>query len=112
MEGESLETQAERIYNALHYILMAKLPRFTGFNEPHPYATGRLLKGMYTVKTDYGWRIIISKDVPYSSIALGFNEDGSKRMPRGKHEAHNFNIVETCIDLMNKLAGGNYVSKK
>lgn len=108
MLDEKIELQVERYYNMLYTILRAYLPRYTGYNEPHPYAEGNLMKSMSAVKTATGWRIII--DVPYAELALGLNEDGSKRNPRGVHEAHNFNILDTCIELTNKTLGGNFAN--
>ncbi len=91
---ESESTLVERFYTLLTYQLMAQMPRPGGI---HKYSTGRMLANFKTIATPYGWIIEISAGVEYSSYAMGYKKDGSKRSPRGPLEKINFQTIEKCI---------------
>lgn len=101
MTIDSISTQVDRFYIKLHYMLTSQMPR--GKNNLHPYSTGRMYKSMVTRRIPNGWQIVMSEGVPYSSYAMGYREDGSKRIARGKHEAINFKTVDHCLSTVNNM---------
>lgn len=94
MEQDTIQTAIDRFYTLLHWQLAAQLPRPGGV---HIYSKGAMIAGYVSRKTADGWVITISDGIDYGSLALGFNDDGSKRTPRGPLEALNFKIVENAI---------------
>jgi len=94
MEQDTIQTAIDRLYTLLHWQLAAQLPRPGGV---HIYSKGALIAGFTSRKTADGWMISISDGIDYGSLALGYEDDGSRRTPRGQLEALNFQIVETCI---------------
>lgn len=110
MEQDTIQTTLDRFYTLLHWQLAAQLPRPGGI---HIYSKGALIAGFNSKKKSDGWLISISDGIDYGSYALGFNDDGSKRTPRGPLEAINFQIVEKAIESISKIialpAGGKVV---
>ena len=102
MTNESITTQVDRFYRLFHWMLSAQMPRFTGYNEPHPYATGNMFRHLVTNKTENGYQIILSDGVEYSNYAMGYDDSGAKRAPRGQHEAINFKTVDSCLEFCKK----------
>ena len=100
MEQDTIQTAIDRFYTLLHWQLAAQLPRPGGI---HIYSKGALIAGFTSKKTSDGWIITISDGIDYGSYALGFNDDGSKRSPRGPLEANNFKIVENAIREISKI---------
>lgn len=94
MMDESMETTVDRFYTLLTYQLMAQMPKPGGI---HKYSTGNMLANFSTSKTSDGWIIEISKGVSYSGYAMGYDDSGSKRSPRGPLESINFQTIENCI---------------
>lgn len=103
MFNENAGTQAERMFKLLHWMLSAQMPRFTGYNEPHPYATGRMAKNLITRRTATGYQIIMSQGVEYSNYAMGYDDSGAKLTPRGRHEIANFKTVESCLNQVRNI---------
>lgn len=94
MEQDTIQTAIDRFYKVLHWQLAAQLPRPGGV---HIYSKGAMIAGYTSRKTADGWVISISDGIDYGSLALGFNDDGSKRTPRGSLETSNFKIVESVL---------------
>lgn len=103
MINETADVQCERAFKLLHWMLATQMPRFTGFNKPHPYATGNMLANLVTKRTLTGYQIIMSQGVGYSNYAMGYDDSGNKRTPRGDIEAINFTTVESCLNEVNKF---------
>ncbi|MBO5711894.1 MAG: hypothetical protein J6R47_03560 [Acholeplasmatales bacterium] len=103
MEGESLKTLAERFSTLLYHQLRAQMPRPGGI---HKYSKGGMLRGFTMKPTETGYHIVMSNDIPYSHLAMGFNADGSRRSPRGNLESINFQTIDNCLRQI-----GNYVAK-
>ncbi|MCR5112735.1 MAG: hypothetical protein K6A63_02230 [Acholeplasmatales bacterium] len=102
---ETLDTTIDRFYTLLTYDLMAQMPRPGGI---HKYSTGNMLANFSTSKTPDGWIIEISKGVNYSGMAMGYNDDGSKRSPRGPLESINFRTIENCLrDVSSIISSGS-----
>lgn len=112
MQGEELTTQMERFATLLFYQIQAQLPRPGGI---HKYSKGALLRGYKMYKIENGYEIVISENVPYARYAMGYNENGSKRQPRGKLEKINFKIIDNCVKSVSELTalptGGKVVIK-
>lgn len=113
MQGEDLKTQIERFSTLLFYQIQAQLPRPGGI---HIYSKGKLLRGYQMHRIIGGYKIIISKHVPYARYAMGYKDDGSKRHPRGELEKINFKTVDNCIKSVSELValptGGKVVNIK
>lgn len=108
MQGESLTTNVERFHTLLFYQLYAQLPRPGGI---HKYSKGALIRGFKSEKLTDGYLITISENVPYARYAMGYNDSGGKRQPRGQLEKINFKTIENCINqvsnIVAKSTGGN-----
>lgn len=100
MEGESLKTIGYRFATLLYVQLLGSMPRPGGI---HIYSKGRMLHNFNTYITATGYRLEMSTGVPYSSYAMGYREDGSKRNPRGELEAYNFGTIERCIKEVSRV---------
>lgn len=112
MEQDTIQTAIDTFYTLLHWQLAAQLPRPGG---DHIYSKGALLAGFTSRKTADGWVISISDGIDYGSYALGFDDNGAKRIPRGDLEISNFKIVENAIREISKIValptGGKVVVK-
>lgn len=111
MEQDNIQTTLDRFYQLLHWQLAAQLPRPGGI---HIYSHGGLIAGFSSRKTsDGGWHIVISDGIDYGAMALGFNDDNTRRSPRGPLESMNFQIVENALREVAKLvaipSGGKVV---
>ncbi len=106
MEGDSLRTIGDRLASVLYMQLKSAMPR-PGAN--HIYSRGAMLHGF--VKN--GLTLEMSQGVPYSHYAMGYRDDGSKRVPRGNLEALNFKTIENCIkssvNIIVSLVGGKVI---
>lgn len=106
MEGDSLRTIGDRLADVLYAQLQAAMPR-PGAN--HPYSGGAMLYGF----VQNGLTLEMSQGVPYSHYAMGYRDDGSKRVPRGKAETLNFKTIESCIrssaNIIISLVGGKVI---
>ena len=113
MQGDSLQTLANRFSVLLYHQLRAQMPRPGGI---HKYSKGAMLKGFVFAPTSTGYELIMSQNVDYSHLAMGFNPDGSKRSPRGNLERINFKTIENCIQQIAKNVasgvGGSVVFNK
>lgn len=109
MNGDSVQTEVERVFNLLFWQLSAQMPRPTGGNEPHPYSKGGMLAGYHCDRTADGFKIVMSDGVPYSAFAMGYDSTGNKRTARGKHEATNFQTVPNAINMIKKITGAKEI---
>lgn len=118
MVGDSKQTIADRFYTLLHMQLMAQLPRPGG---RHIYSHGALLKGYTTQRTvdingNVCWKITISNGIEYGAAAMGFNNSGGRRKPRGPLERINFKTIDNCTQSIAKIValptGGKVVIKR
>lgn len=100
MINETAEVQCERAFKLLHWMLAAQMPRPGGI---HIYSTGNMLANLVTRRTPTGYQIIMSSGVPYSNEAMGYNEAGQKKTPRGELEAINFTTVDSCLNQVMKF---------
>lgn len=103
MFNENAGVQAERFFKLLHWMLANQMPRPTGGNDPHPYSKGNMIANLVTKRTATGYQIIMSEGVKYSAYAMGYDDSGAKRMPRGRHEIDNFNTVESCLNQVRNI---------
>lgn len=105
MEGDSLRVLTERFATLLYYSLASQMPRPSGV---HKYSKGGMLRGFQMKKAPRGFEIIMSNGVSYSHYAMGFNDSGAKRTPRGDLERINFATIDKVINhLANIMTGGN-----
>ncbi len=44
----------------------------------------------------------MSEGVPYSNYAMGYDDSGTKRTPRGPLEVINFSTIDKCLDYTRK----------
>lgn len=109
MNGDRIETEVERVYTLLFWQLAAQMPRPTGGNEPHPYSRGAMVAGFKCEKIADGYKITMSDGVPYSAYAMGYDNSGGRRTPRGPHEAINFETVPNAIDMIKKITGAEEI---
>lgn len=86
---------AYRAVIKLMHMLKAQMPRP---NSIHKYSTGRMYANFIVSTTTKGWKLVLSEGVPYSHYALGFNDEGKARIPRGPLETLNFKTVPNCIE--------------
>ena len=89
------EIMTFRVVTKLMHMLKAQMPRP---NSIHKYSTGRMYANFIVLKTENGWKLVLSEGVPYSHYALGFNDEGRPRQARGPLESLNFKTVPRCID--------------
>lgn len=94
MTNETITTQVERFYKLLHWMIAAQMPRPGGI---HKYSTGNMFTHLVTKRIDNGYQIILSDGVPYSNYAMGYDDSGAKRTPRGALETINFSTVDNCL---------------
>lgn len=110
MEQDTLQTTIDRFYTLLHWQLAAQLPRPGGI---HIYSKGSLITGFVSSKTADGWSLTISNGIDYGAYALGFDDDGTRRTPRGELESLNFQILEQAVREVAKIialpSGGKVV---
>ncbi len=99
MINESVTTQVDRFFALLNWQLMAQMPRPGGI---HKYSKGNMLNHYVTRKTATGYQIIMSEGVSYSQYAMGYDDSGAKRTPRGPLETINFRTVEQCLEYTRK----------
>lgn len=109
MNGDSIQTEIERIYTLLFWQLAAQMPRPTGHNEPHPYSEGAMLAGFKADRTVDGYKITMSAGVGYSALAMGFDSSGNRRTARGPHEALNFATVPNAINMIKRITGAKEI---
>ena len=100
MLNESANVQAARAFKLLHWMLAAQMPRPGGI---HKYSKGNMISHLVTKVTPTGYQIIMSDGVGYSNYAMGYDDAGNKRTPRGILEAYNFTTVESCLNQVNKF---------
>lgn len=113
MLNEDINTIKARMYYALHWQLAGQMPRKGGV---HIYSTNNMYEHFVT---DYGgFKMTMSQGVPYSAMAMGFNEDGSRRIARISEtglEAMNYQTIEKCVlSVCRSIAiprGGKVVNK-
>lgn len=94
MINETISTQSERFFKLLHWMLAAQMPRPGGI---HKYSKGGMYTNLITKRTATGYQIIMSEGINYSSYAMGYDDSGAKRSPRGPLEAINFTTVDSCL---------------
>ena len=109
MNGDSIQTEVERIYTLLYWQLASTMPRPTGGNEPHPYSKGGMVAGFVCERTNDGYKIVMSDGVPYSAFAMGYDTSGNRRTARGKHERLNFKTVPNAIEMIKKITGAKEI---
>lgn len=95
MKYDTSEKLIDEVFRKLYNNLSASMPQPRG--DLHPYSTGRMKANFSFRKTKTGYVIELSKDVPYSSFAMGYNEAGGRLRPRGIHEQANFQTIPRCI---------------
>ena len=100
MFNEDAGVQAERFFKLLHWMLAAQMPRPGGI---HKYSKGNMIQHLVTKRTETGYQIIMSDGVPYSNLAMGYDDAGNKRTPRGSLEAINFTTVENCLNQVRNI---------
>lgn len=103
MIDETAEVQAERFFKLLHWMLSAQMPRPGGI---HKYSKGTMYTHLVTKRTATGYQIIMSEGVEYSNFAMGYDDSGAKRSPRGPLEAINFNTIDQCLMKCKSILGG------
>lgn len=96
------EEMTNNFYTALHFQLAAQMPRPAGI---HIYSTGNMYRNFVSTKTQNGWVMEMSRGVPYSHYAMGFDDSGNKRTPRGKLEKINFKTIKKCIKTVAETYG-------
>lgn len=104
MIGDSKETIVDRFHTQLHWQLAAQLPRPGG---RHIYSHGALYAGFHSDRFidqngNVAWKITISDGITYGAAAMGFNEDGTRRKPRGDLERINFKTIDNCTQSVAK----------
>lgn len=100
MFNENAGVQAERFFKLLHWMLAAQMPRPGGI---HKYSKGNMISHLKTKRTATGYQIIMSQGVEYSNYAMGYDDSGAKRSPRGQLEALNFTTVESCLNQVRNI---------
>lgn len=116
MQFDTKETILDRYYTLLHCQLAAQLPRPGGI---HKYSKGNLYNGFTTsIKSINGTRayqITISKGISYGAYAMGFKDDGTRRIARGPLERINFKTIDSATLGIAKIisipTGGKVVIK-
>lgn len=116
MQGDSKETILDRFYTLLHWQLAAQLPRPGGI---HIYSHGALYRGFTTTITQANgqkaYHMEISRGIKYGAYAMGFDDSGARRTPRGPLEQINFQTIDNTIkSVANVIAiptGGKVVIK-
>lgn len=110
METDNIQTTIDRFYTLLHWQLAAQLPRPGGI---HKYSHGGLIAGFTSQKIDGGWLLTISNGIDYGSYAMGYSDDGTRRIPRGPLEQLNFKIIDKTIENVSRIiaipSGGKVV---
>lgn len=109
MNGDSIQTEVERIYTLLYWQLASTMPRPTGGNEPHPYSKGAMVAGFLCERINNGYKIVMSANVDYSAFAMGYDTSGNRRTARGQHEALNFKTVPNAIEMIKKITGAKEI---
>ncbi len=99
--NESINTSVDRFYTVFFHTLQANCPDIRN-KQQHPYATGNTIANIMTYKQENGWQIVIN--VPYADFEFGYNQDGSKRTPRGPHEEYNYKILDKAIEIATSMA--------
>ncbi|MGM9971553.1 MAG: hypothetical protein ACI35W_04030 [Anaeroplasmataceae bacterium] len=117
MDIDSKQTTIDRFQTTLHWQLAAQLPRPGGI---HKYSHGALYAGYSSKRQvdangEVTWTITISKGIDYGAAAMGFNNDGTRRKPRGRLETINFKTIDNCVQSVAKTialpTGGKVVIK-
>ncbi|MCM1556756.1 MAG: hypothetical protein NC087_04400 [Anaeroplasma bactoclasticum] len=99
------KTSSQRFATLLFYQLQGRMPR-PGTNL-HKYSKGAMLRGYRMYITNKGFRLVMSEGVKYSHYAMGYNDDGSQRKPRGWRETYNFQTIKSCIESVARIVASS-----